>query len=41
MNRSEPKKNRKLKMNQRTEPPIAGGNPKQRRTQGGGGGKGE
>lgn len=29
-------KSRKLKMNQRTAPPIAGGNPKQRRTQGGG-----
>lgn len=28
-------KSRKLKMNQRTAPPIAGGNPKQRRTQGG------
>lgn len=29
-------KSRKLKMNQRTAPQIAGGNPKQRRTQGGG-----
>lgn len=29
-------KSRKLKMNQRRAPPIAGGNPKQRRTQGGG-----